>query len=95
MLPDLMVQPADLYNVGISMELTKKGRTLPMDHPDRSKFILEAARLKCGKQPNAPDSALKDLAEPYQIPHQEIKDRMQLHEQQKTRWRTWLQEHTI
>ena len=87
-----MVQPTDLYNVGISMELTKKARSMPSAHPDRTKFVLEAARLKCGKQPDAPDSALKDLTEPYEIPHQDIRDRMQLHEDQKTRWSTWLRE---
>lgn len=59
----------DVHNYGIAMELTRHARTLAKDHPDRSKFILESARLKVGKKNHDYDSALKNLTEPYEIPH--------------------------
>lgn len=77
----------DAHSYGISMELTRHARTLSKDHPDRSKFFLESARLRVGtKPPDADDSYLKNLTEPYDIPHDLIRQRQQVHLDNRARF---------
>ena len=78
----------DVHNYGISIELIRHARTLPKDHPDRSKFMLESARLRVGTKPDADDSALKNLTEPYNydIPHDLIRQRRQAHLDNRARF---------
>ncbi len=68
---------SEAHNVGIGMELTRHARSMSKDHPDRQKFLLEAARIRAGMLAGAEDSALKDLTEPYEIPQDKIRERRQ------------------
>lgn len=63
----------EAHNIGIACELTKHARSLPNDHPDRSTFILESARLRLGRKITDDESFIKNLKEPYDIPHEQIK----------------------
>lgn len=71
----------EAHNVGISMELVRHARSLPETHPDKHKFIHEAARVRVNPQhdPAENGSLLKTVTEPYEIPHDAIKARRQAH----------------
>ena len=68
----------------IGVELGRHAKTLPRDHPDREKFVLESARLRAGLT-HSP-SALADLAQPYEIPHEALIAREQAHVSNKQRF---------
>ena len=78
----------EAHNLGIGMELVRHARSLPEKHPDKNKFIHEAARLRIGKHydPAEDGSLLKTLTEPYEIPHDAIRARYQAHLDQKARF---------
>ena len=76
----------EAHDYGVGMELTRHARTLGRNHPDRSKFLHESARLRIGKRVADPDSVLKNLTEEYEIPHEIVRQRRQVHLDNTTRF---------
>ena len=85
--PPAKMSDASAHNYGTGVELLRHARTLDANHPDRSKFMLESARLRNGIKVDANDSALKNLVDPYEISHDNIKNRRQTHIDQESRFK--------
>ena len=79
----------EAYNTGVSIELLRHGRSLPETHPDRYRFLAEASRVKLlafRYNPDSHGSLLKDLTEPYEIPHEDINKRRQGHQDHEAKF---------
>ena len=85
-IPDSKISEAEAHDTGVAQELKRHARTMSKDHPDRNKFVLESARLSIGKRSDAEDTALKNLTESYEIPHDLIRARRQAHLENRARF---------
>lgn len=82
-----MASEEEVHNHMIGTELARYAKSLGPDHPDRNKFVLESARLRAGLGRHDDDkSALDELEEYYEIPHDEIRERRRAHAEGKERF---------